>query len=137
MKVTIALLITLMANTVQAASYLGASRGATTGGAGVIRFSSLCNATYAKSRMCTVEEVGLSIHTATKSHGPAWVMPTWTPSWPSGLTGRPFDRYSVCGADDSSVWNSSSSQDLGYTVTGSGKFSGNSCDKSLPVACCR
>jgi hypothetical protein len=120
----------LNAGASQAATYMGASTGVANGAAGAIKLSSLCYATYVSSRMCTVAEVGTAIHAATKAHGPAWVMPTWTPV--GGTYFAPYSPESTC-----AMWTRNEANFFGFTVNGKGNFALRGCDSMLPVACCK
>ena len=114
------LVAAVLAFQAQAASYVGASTGTTNGAAGVIAMSALCNARYVAARMCFYDEVTLSIHRGTDSHGAAWVNPGLLQSTPP----KPN-----CGN-----WSSLST---GSTIDGAGKLSVAGCNAVLPVACCR
>ena len=119
------LFTTVLTFQAQAASYIGASTGTTNGAAGVIAMSALCNATFAGARMCTYEEIALTVHKSAKSHGPAWVQPL-------DSSGHPVPT--VCAGLGSGGGISA------LVVDGKGRWNagaGALCDSVLPVSCCK
>jgi hypothetical protein len=99
------------------------------GGRGVLNLTSACRHEYPGSRMCTAEEINLSLNVPDPpGYGHAWVQPS---PWRVGT-----------GISDCGGWSSDSVGEVGLAIfTGPctqcyGGYTEVACSSSLSVACC-
>ena len=128
--------------------FVGFSAGASRGSSGVLELSTLCQATYPGSRMCTSEEVAKSVtFPAFTSSGVnpihrGWVMPTSIGGRGMNFgyditTGLQTDTQNLtCNGWAGTGSSSSLSGATGLTVTDRGQFRVEVCSNAAKVACC-
>jgi len=127
---------------------VGFSAGASQGSSGVLHLSTLCQATYPGSRMCTADEVVKSvtfpaITSSALNPGPqGWVMPTSIGGRGMNMgyditTGLQTDTQDLtCNGWSGTGSSSSLSGATGLTITDRGQFRVVACSNSAMVACC-
>jgi hypothetical protein len=127
---------------------VGFSAGASRGSSGVLQLSTLCQATYPESRICTADEVVKSVtfptitSSATSPGLQGWVMPTSIGGRGMNMgyditTGLQNDTENLtCNGWSETGSTSSLTSEGGLAVSDRGQFRVVACSNALKVACC-
>lgn len=121
---------------------VGFTAATTTGDAGILRMTAMCQAEFPASRMCTSAEVLATQKVPELPDGNAWVMPTFAPTLSRDLAipdsePRSVDVSGISGYPETfTCWAWTRTNSAGLRVDREGRFGPDFCSSNLRVACC-